>query len=354
LFYVGLGYFTGFRVFYFVYPALAYTVIPLMDWVIGRYMLNPSTETIAQIERDPYYRALVQAFVPGQFVLTLFGAWIIGTDDSLPWWGALGLVLSVGAVSGVAFIADHELMHRRSSLDRWLSKLTMAPTCYGHFFTEHVRGHHKNVATPGDPTSAAMGETYWRYLVRAMVTGVVSAWRIERARLARRNIPVWSPRNEVLQVWSMTAVLFGALALWLGFKVVPFLFAQALFGTMLLEVSNYIQHYGLLRKRLPSGKYEPVSPAHTWDSNYVFCSLFMYHIQRHADHHTNPGKRYQILCAHPETPQLPGSYVSMYVLAFIPPIWFRVMDPKVAAYYDGDLSRAHVYRSRRPVLARSH
>lgn len=350
LFYLGLGYWTGQLAFYWAFPVVIYVFIPVTDWLVGRNTRNPSAALIDAMERDPYYPALVYAFVPFQFIVTGFGAWVIAMSPPLPWWAIFGLALSVGVVNGVGFIAAHELTHKKNALDRWLAKLSLAPTAYGHFFAEHVRGHHKNVATPGDPTSSLLGESFWRYLPRAMLTGIVSAWRIERDRLQRQGRSTWIPANENLHTWAMTVALFGGLVLWLGWIVFPFLLAQAAYGIILLEVTNYIEHYGLLRKKLPNGNYEPCSPAHAWDSNHFVCTLFLFQLQRHADHHSNPGNRYQSMRCFDGTPQLPASYVTMMLVAYVPPLWYRVMDHRVAAHYNGDLSQAHVHPSRRAAL----
>lgn len=162
--------------------------------------------------------------------------------------GALGLVITVGMINGIGINTAHELGHKTNSLERWLPKLTPAPVAYGHFFVEHNEGHHKNVATPEDPASSRMGETFWGFLPRTMAGSLRSAWSIEEARLARRGRGAWTTDNENLQAWAMTVVLFGGLTVWLGWLGWPallFLAVQAFYGAGLLEVINYIEHYGL-------------------------------------------------------------------------------------------------------------
>ena len=170
-----------------------------------------------------------------------------------------------------------------------------------------------------------------------------SAWSIEKARLNRLGHAVWSPFNDNLQAWAMTLLLFGALTAWLGWVVLPFLLLQALYGASLLEVVNYLEHYGLLRQRTTSGRYERCQPEHSWNSNHLVTNLFLYQLQRHSDHHAHPTRRFQALRHFEQSPQLPAGYASMILLAYVPWLWFRVMDPKVVEHYQGDLSLANVH-----------
>ncbi len=235
---------------------------------------------------------------------------------------------------------------------RWLSKVALAQTGYGHFFIEHNRGHHVRVATPEDPASSRLGESFWAFLPRTVAGSVRSAWGIERERLGRSGISVWSWRNDILQAWAMTVVLFAVLTAVFGLVVLPYLLLQAL-GFSLLEVVNYLEHYGLLRQKKEDGRYERCLPEHSWNSNNVASNVLLYHLQRHSDHHANPTRRYQALRHVDEAPQLPTGYAGMIVLAWFPPLWRRVMDPRLLDHYDGDVTRANIQpRARKRVLAR--
>jgi alkane 1-monooxygenase len=231
-----------------------------------------------------------------------------------------------------------------------LAKITLAPVAYGHFYVEHTRGHHKNVATPEDPASSKMGETFWQFLPRTMIGSLRSAWHIEKERLARKGKGVWSLENDNLQSWAMTGALFGALTAWLGWLALPFLLAQAFYGASLLEVVNYLEHYGLLRQKGPDGRYERCKPEHSWNSNNIVTNLFLYQLQRHSDHHANPTRRFQALRHFDESPQLPTGYAALVLIAYFPPLWFRQMDPLVAQHYGGDLTRANLYPPKRDEL----
>ena len=169
-----------------------------------------------------------------------------------------------------------------------------------------------------------------------------SAWALEKQRLARYGKSVWNWRNDNLQAWGLSLLLWGVLLAWLGWAVLPFLIIQSLFGLQLLEVVNYLEHYGLCRRKKASGRYQRCMPEHSWNSNRRVTNIFLYQLQRHSDHHASPTRGYQALRHFDESPQLPGGYASMILLAWIPPLWFRVIDPKVVAHYHGDMSRANI------------
>ena len=252
---------------------------------------------------------------------------------------------------GIAINTAHELGHKRESAERWLSKVALAPTAYGHFFVEHNRGHHTRVATAEDPASARLGESFWQFWPRTVLGSLRSAWRLESRRFSPRRRSLWTPRNEILNAWAMTAVLFGVLALMFGPAVLPFLLAQAVLGFSLLEVVNYLEHYGLARQRTATGRYEKVDERHSWNSNRLTTNIFLYQLQRHSDHHANPTRRYQALRSFDTSPQLPAGYATMIVVALIPPLWRRIMDPRVLAHYGGDLRRPNVHPPARARLA---
>jgi alkane 1-monooxygenase len=341
--------FTGIAAFAWSGPLLLYGVIPFFDWLIGTDRSNPPESAVEQLENDRYYRFIVYAYIPAQFAVTIWGAWV-AVNGSLSAIEMIGLVITVGVINGIAINTAHELGHKRDGLERWLAKLTLAPVAYGHFFVEHTRGHHKNVATPEDPASSKMGETFWQFLPRTMVGSLRSAWTIEGERLARNGKKTWSLDNDNLQAWAMTVVLFGAIALWLGPKALPFLVLQAFYGASLLEVVNYLEHYGLMRQKIAGGRYERCRPDHSWNSNHVVTNLFLYQLQRHSDHHANPTRRFQALRHFDESPQLPSGYASMILIAYVPWLWFGQMDRRVVEHYRGDLSKANLYPGKRAAL----
>ncbi len=336
----GLASWTGWEAFYYLGPLMLFVVVPVIDLVAGLDKENPPEEVLAALQADRYYRWLTYAFIPVQYAALLLGAYL-WVDGGLSWFGRIGLALSVGMVSGLGINAAHELGHKRETLERWLSKVALAPSGYGHFYVEHNRGHHTRVSTPEDPASARFGESFYRFVPRTVLGSLRHAWGLEQPRFRRRGKSVWSIRNDVLNAWLLTAVLWLAVIFVLGFAVIPYLVIQAAVGILLLELVNYIEHYGLLRERVNGGRYEKVAPRHSWNSNNVATNVILYHLQRHSDHHANPTVRYQALRDFAEAPVMPTGYAGMITLALCPPLWFRVMDPRVAAHYEGDLSRAN-------------
>lgn len=333
-----LWHYSGSSLSWWLAPMVVYLAIPLLDTLIGRDGNNPPEDQVKALEEDWYYRICTFAYIPLQYVVFFWGCWVIGTH-SLAWYEWLGVVASVGGVNGVGINTAHELGHKRTKLERWLSKIALAPVAYGHFFVEHNRGHHRHVSTPEDPASSRFGESFYRFLPRTMIGSLVSAWKIEKQRLERQGKSVWHWQNDNLQAWAMTVVLYGVAIALFGPALLLFLCLQAFYGASLLEVVNYVEHYGLKRQRLENGRYERVRPEHSWNSNHLASNLFLYQLQRHSDHHANPSRRYQSLRHFEDVPQLPSGYATMIVLAYFPPLWRAVMDKRVMSFYDGDLSK---------------
>ena len=345
---IGLHRATGLDAVLWLGPVVLLVVVPLIDLVAGLDPTNPPDEVMEALEEDRYYRWVTYAYLPLQYLGFAASMWFIATGGA-GLLGQIGLALTAGTVSGVAINTAHELGHKRENSERWLSRVALAPCFYGHFYIEHNRGHHSRVATPRDPASSRLGESFYRFWPRTVVGSLRSAWDIETQRLARRDRHPLSRKNEVLSAWAMSVVLWGALVAWLGVGVLPFLVVQAVFGFSLLEIVNYMEHYGMLRRRVGNTtrvRYERVTPAHSWNSNNIATNVLLYHLQRHSDHHANPTRRFQTLRDFPESPVLPTGYTGMMVLALVPPLFRRVMDPRVVAHYDGDIRQANVQPGR--------
>ncbi|MEW2164537.1 alkane 1-monooxygenase [Streptomyces sp. NPDC007084] len=333
---------TGLRVFWWWGPLFAFLLVPALDSVLGRDGANPPEAVMKRLEADRYYRWCTYLYLPLQFG-ALVWACAVWSGGGLSLVDDVGLAATTGVVAGVAINTAHELGHKRARLERGLSRLALAQSWYGHFYVEHNHGHHLRVATPEDPASSRLGETFWRFLPRTVVGSARSAWRIESRRLSRRGRRTWSPHNAILTAWAMSAGLFAALTAVFGWTVLPCLLLQAVLGFCLLESVNYLEHYGLLRRLLPDGRYERVAPRHSWNSDNTISNLFLFQLQRHSDHHANPLRRYQTLRHFDEAPQLPSGYATMIVIAWFPPLWRRVMDPRLLAHYDGDAARANLH-----------
>jgi alkane 1-monooxygenase len=342
----GLVELTGFEWLWLLGPLLLFVAFPVLDIAVGLDAKNPPDSVLRWLEQDRYYRWCTYVFIPIQYGGLVLACWLwsSGKLSLLP---DLGLAFTIGVVGGIAINTAHELGHKRASSERWLSRVALAQTGYGHFFIEHNRGHHVRVATPEDPASSRLGESFWAFLPRTVSGSLRSAWGIEAARLDRLGKSHWSIHNDILSAWAMTIGLFAVLTIAFGPIVLPFLLLQAVIGFSLLEVVNYLEHYGLRRNKREDGRYERCLPEHSWNSNNVASNVLLYHLQRHSDHHANPTRRYQALRHVKEAPQLPTGYAGMIVLAWFPPLWRRVMDPRLLEHLDGDVTRANIQPSKR-------
>ena len=334
-------------------PALVHGVIPALDRMIGEDTSNPPDDAISDLENDPYYNIITKAFIPSQYIMTMLGCYL-ATRDNVPMADRIGLTVSVGALNGIAIVTGHELGHKHERHNRIGAMLALAPTYYTHFAVEHNFGHHKRVSTPEDPASSRMGESFWKFLPRTVIGGFKSAVKIEKERLARKGKSFWSKDNELLQGWAISGAVLGAAAVVGGRRSLPFLAGQAAYGASLLEVINYIEHYGLMRQKDANGKYERTLPEHSWNSNQVVTNLVLYQLQRHSDHHANPTRSFQALRHFEDAPQLPGGYASMLIPAYIPSWWYKIMDERVIRHYKGALDKINMDPDARDSLMKQY
>ena len=351
---LGAHHLTGWGIWFWIGPVVILAVVPAIDLLTGLDRSNPPDDVIEQLENDKYYRWITYWFLPIQYAGFVAAFWLL-THGDLATWEKIGLAVSIGCIGGIGINTAHELGHKRESHERWLSKIALAQVFYGHFYIEHNRGHHVRVATPEDPASSRLGESFYAFWPRTVWGSLKSAWRLEKRRYARKKTHPFHLGNDVLNAWLMSLVLWGSMVAWLGVGIVPYLLIQAVVGFSLLEVVNYMEHYGMLRQKVGEGerqRYERVDPSHSWNSNNIATNVLLYHLQRHSDHHANPTRRYQALRDFEESPVLPTGYAGMIVLAIVPAIWRRVMDPRVLAHFDGDVTRANISpRKREKYLA---
>jgi alkane 1-monooxygenase len=350
---IGLYFWTGSVACVFLPIAYMYGFIPLLDLIAGEDTHNPPDEAIDAMAADPYYRHLLYATLP--FFCASFAAavWFAGTQN-LPWWALAAFAWGAGLVHGDVLTLSHELGHKTNSADRFVAKLFNSLIGYAHFCIEHNRGHHVWVSTPEDPASARMGESIYAFAGRELPGALRRGWEHEKLRLTRGGKRVWSFENDVLQGYAITLAI-GALCVALfGWKLIPFLLLHHFVGWYMLTQANYVEHYGLLRQKLPNGRYEPVQPRHSWNTNHIVSNLFLFHLQRHSDHHANALRPYQALRDFPDLPRLPSGYPGCFVLAALPPLWFRIMDRKVMAWAGGDITKVNVAPSQRDALFRRY
>jgi alkane 1-monooxygenase len=332
---------TGLSICNWITIILWYGLVTIGDLIVGSDPNNPPEAVVPRLEDDRYYRYLTYLTVPVHYGVFFVSAWYVGTH-TLGWFSLLGLALSTGMVNGLAINTGHELGHKDTVAERILARTILALVGYGHFYVEHNKGHHRDVATPEDPASSRFGESIFKFARREIPGAWRRAWATEAQRLARKGKSRWSRENEILQPLAITVPLYGALIALFGPIMIPFLAMQAAVGWWQLTSANYIEHYGLLRRKLPDGRYERCRPEHSWNSNHLISNLTLFHLQRHSDHHAHPMRRYQSLRNFDGLPQLPAGYPAMYVLALFPALWRRVMDPLLLQQVGGDMTRVNI------------
>ena len=324
---------------------LLLVVVPLLDLIQGADRTGPPEDAVRTLSADKYYRWCTYLFVPIQYAGLFFGFWCLAFED-MTRGERVGVSITLGMSAAIAINAAHELGHKREKLEQALAKIALAQSLYGHFYVEHNAGHHVKVATPTDPASARFGESLFEFYPRALYGGLASGIRLEAARLHRHGHRFWDWRNTILQSWAVSLVVVTIIGVVFGWAVLPYFAIQAAIGMLVLEAVNYIEHYGLLRPPTSDGRLGKVRPEHSWNGDHVVSNLVLLNLQRHSDHHARAGRRDQALRSCGEAPQFPAGYALMVVLAFFPPLWRRVMDPRVLAHYNGDLSRVNVHPSK--------
>lgn len=320
----------------FLTVGFVFVVIPLADSLIGEDPENMTEDEALIISEQKYYRLITYAWALFQLVFLLWTSAMIASNE-LTWFEWVGFVVSVALVTGgIGITVAHELGHKKSSIERFYAKLILMTVCYMHFYIEHNRGHHVYVATPRDPATSRKDEPFYMFWFRSVLGSYSSAWRIENSRLKRKGLPRFTIKNDMIWFTALPIVfaLFLTLAasFWqnrLVWEVPVFFFLQSVLAFSLLEIVNYIEHYGIVRRELSPGNYERVNPMHSWNSNHRLSNFFLFQLQRHSDHHANAIKRYQVLKHYDESPQLPSGYPAMIMLAAFPPLWFKLMNPKL-------------------------
>ncbi|WBU63288.1 alkane 1-monooxygenase [Paracoccus aerodenitrificans] len=313
-------------------PVYAWYLVTGLDLVLGLNEENPDTET--PVEQLFWYRAVTVIWFPVQFCL-IFGLIWYSVRSDLSGWEKLGLFFGLGVASGtIGMVYAHELLHQRPKWERWLGDLLLASTLYSHFRTEHLLVHHSWVATPRDAVSARYNEGFHRFFWRVVTEGLQSAWRAEKNLLARAGRPVTDRRNPF---WRYAILQAGMILLALilgGWQGLALFLWQAFIAIWQLELTNYVEHYGLTRRHLGDGRYEHVLPRHSWNASHTASNWLLINLQRHSDHHYKPDRRFPLLQTYSEdeAPQLPFGYPGMTFLAMIPPLWRRRMNPRVRAW----------------------
>ena len=325
---MGLG-----GVFVLLMPLYSWGLFSVLDAITGRNEDNADLQTP---EDELYlYKLLTTIWFPVQFAVLCFMLWFVPQAAHLNIVEKVALFFGMGVMSGTIGINySHELMHQKSKLERWLADLLLATVLYSHFRSEHLRVHHLYVGTPRDAVTARYNENFHRFFPRVLRDGLRSSFRAEKAMLARKGLPWHHPSNPFWRYWALQgAMLALALGLggWLGLGLFAF---QALVAIWQLELVNYVEHYGLTRRHLGNGKYEHVMPHHSWNADHRASNWLLINLQRHSDHHYKPDRRFPLLQTYTpdDAPQLPYGYPVMTLAALIPPLWRRMMNPRVRAW----------------------
>lgn len=314
-------------------PLYGWVLMPLLDLLLGKNLTNPDPNT--PDKELFWFRLLTWIWFPIEIGLVFGTIWYLTHVGGFSTIETLGIMFGIGVTTGtVGIVYAHELFHKPGRIERNLGDLLMALVLYGHFRTEHLLVHHPYVGTPRDTVTARYNEGFLRFFPRVLWQGPGSAWRAEKARLARAGRSAWHPSNPIFKYIGLQAGFLG-LAFAIGGWIAVGLFAlQAFVAVWQLELTNYVEHYGLTREYLGDGRYERVKPHHSWDSAHRVSGLLLINLQRHADHHLHPARRYPLLQVYDEAevPRLPTGYPPMTAMAMIPPLWRRIFNPRVRAW----------------------
>ena len=314
-------------------PTYAWWLVTFLDQILGRNEDQPDVETPES--ELTWYRAITMIWFPIQAAVIYGTIWYVTRSSHLNGFEIVALMFGVGVISGtIGIVYAHELLHQKNSLERWLGDLLLASVLYSHFRTEHLLVHHLWVGTPRDAVSARYNEGFHRFFWRVLFECPGSAWKAEALMLRRAGRPLWHRSNPFWRYGALQALaLIAAFAVggWMGLGLFVL---QAFFAIWQLELTNYVEHYGLTREYRGEGRYEHVMPRHSWNADHTASNWLLINLQRHSDHHYKPDRRFPLLQTYDadEAPQLPFGYPGMTALAMIPPLWRRRMNPRVRAW----------------------
>jgi alkane 1-monooxygenase len=311
-----------------------FVLIPLFDYFIGKDTENVEKEQEKLLSEQKYYRFITFIWVYVQWAMLLWACYVVAFTTWRPL-DLVGFTLGIACVlGGIGITVAHELGHKNTKIEQFYSQVLLLSVSYMHFFIEHNQGHHVHVATPLDPATSRKGENVYAFWLRSVVGSYRSAWKIENDRLRRAQLPFYHNRMIYYTLLPLLlATCLYAIFSWISgenrWQVPLFFVIQSILSFSLLELVNYIEHYGLQRKALPEGRYERVTPLHSWNASDLFSNFFLFQLQRHSDHHAFANRRYQILRHFEQSPQLPFGYPTMILIALVPPLWFALMNPKL-------------------------
>lgn len=310
----------------------AFVLIPLVELFTKQSTSNMSEAEEEMALNDSYYDWLLYLLVPMQYILLILFLFQI-KEPGISAFELTGRVIAMGISCGILGInLAHELGHRSVGYEKLMSKALLLTTLYMHFFIEHNRGHHKNVSTEKDPASANRGEVVYFFWFKTIIFSYLSAWKIEAEQLKKNGHGFFSVHNEMIRFQLLQFSLLAVI--WFVFGLLPMVYfiAASLIGILLLETINYMEHYGLRRKKKGANSYEQVLPVHSWNSNHAIGRIMLFELTRHSDHHYRASRKYQVLRHFDESPQMPLGYPTMILLSLVPPLWFSIMHKQIDLY----------------------
>lgn len=312
----------------------AWIIIPLLELFLKPDNTNLQTAEEEIAKKDRTYDYILYSIVLLQLP-TLFYFLYSMQDNSLTLYDKIGRIGTMGLLCGTFGInVGHELGHRVNKAEQWLAKLSLMTSLYMHFFIEHNKGHHKQVATPEDPSSARYGEMLYLFWPRTIIYSYINAWKIANDECRKQKKEIFSLNNEMVLAHLIQLGFIVLIGFLFGPLILLYFLIAAFIGILLLETVNYIEHYGLSRKQTVAGSYERTMPKHSWNSNHVIGRLMLFELSRHSDHHYLASRKYQILRHHTNAPQMPTGYPGMMLLSLVPPAWFYIMHRRIAAMTD--------------------
>jgi len=325
-------------------PIYAFAFIPLVELFLPASQQNMSAAEEEVAKNDRLYDWLLYLIVPVQYTLLVYFFYAM-SQPGLSTFDIAGKVFTMGIGCGIFGInVAHELGHRAKASEKIMAKMLLLTSMYMHFIIEHNRGHHKNVSTDDDPASSRLNEPLYTFLFRSVIFSYLSAWNLEHNRLRKKGIALLSFQNEMIRFTLIQTAFVASIFIFLGATLTLYFLMAAIIGFLLLEVVNYIEHYGLRREKLDSGRWSKVTQHHSWNSNYALGRLMLFELTRHSDHHYKASRKYQILRHFDDSPQMPYGYPAMMLLSFIPPLFFTIMNKQVDAYQLKLLTERHAQK----------
>lgn len=312
-------------------PVYAFILIPILEILLPHDTSNHEGEEREQKSKSALFDWMLYLNIPIVYGLLFYALWDV-SNHTYAVYEIVGLIFSIGIVLSTNGInVAHELGHRQTSFERHLGKLLLLPSHYMHFYIEHNFGHHANAATKEDPATAQYNQTVYSFWFTSVFRQYASAWKLQQKLLKGNQLGFLSVKNDMLWYAVFQATYLILVYLTFGATGLLFAFFAGIVGFIMLETVNYIEHYGLSRLKTATGRYERVREIHSWNSNHVMGRIVLYELTRHSDHHYKSSKKYQILDYHDISPQMPYGYPTSMLLSMFPPLWFKLMNPRIPA-----------------------